>query len=189
MKRIVSLVFVGIIVTTLSGVGLADQGKHPSVEFTHALHFLTPSGEDVEVGPGVYEVEAAESWLKLVLEGESRSTAVLLEAKRGPHEEDVSEPVVRTISNPDTPDVLYVALLMPEGVGMEAVGTVTGIRPRGLNFAFVGKSRKTLNLASKANRYAPQSGAQTQAPAPGPKGKPVDCGPYQKSVEIGRAHV
>ncbi len=71
---------------------------------------------------------------------------------------------------------------------MEAVGTITGIRPRGLNFAFVGKSRRTLNLASKANRYAPQSGAHTQAPAPGPKGQPVDCGPYQKVIGKAKRH-
>ena len=153
-----------------------------TIEFTQPLHFLGVDGTDVVIQPGTYQVEAAEAWLKLVPEGKSRSTSVLLEAIRGPHEEEVIEPIVRTISDPDRPDVLHVALLMPDGVGMEAVGTVTGIRPRGLNFAFVARTNRTQTLTSRPGMHAPQSGAQTQAPAPGPKGQPVDCGPYQKRV-------
>jgi hypothetical protein len=127
------------ILVMVAGPTFAETTSTATVEFTAPLHFLTPGGEDIEVGPGVYQVEVAESWLKLVPEGESRSAAVLLEAKRGPHGEEVTEPIVRTISHPDTPEVLHLALLMPDGVGMEAVGAITGIRPRGLNFAFVGR--------------------------------------------------
>ena len=94
---------------------LAANALTTTVELPTAIHFLTPAGDDVEVGSGIYQVEVAESWLKLVPEGESPSNAVLLEANRGPHEEDVLEPVVRTISNPDTPEVLHLAFLMPDG--------------------------------------------------------------------------
>ena len=37
-----------------------DCGVHFHPPFSH------PGGEDIEPGPGVYQVEAAESWLKLV---------------------------------------------------------------------------------------------------------------------------
>lgn len=161
---------------------LAKAVSAPTVELTSPVHFVTPSGEDVEVEPGIYQVEAAEDWLKLVAQGESRTTSILIEAIRGPHEENISEPLVRTISNPETPDVLHLAFLTPDGVGMEAVGTVTGIRPRGLNFAFVGRTGKTKTHSASKGMTAPRPGSQTQAPAPRPTGQPVDCGPYQKII-------
>ena len=55
----------------------AANDQTPTVEITAPLHFLTPGGEDVEVGPGVYQVEAAEAWLKLVPEGEAPISANL----------------------------------------------------------------------------------------------------------------
>jgi len=161
---------------------LAANALTTTVELPTAIHFLTPAGDDVEVGSGIYQVEVAESWLKLVPEGESPSNAVLLEANRGPHEEDVPEPVVRTISNPDTPEVLHLAFLMPDGFGMEAVGTVSGIRPRGLNLAFVGRTSQPRTLAATTGMNAPRPGSQTQAPSSRPKGQAVDCGPFQKVI-------
>ena len=163
-------------------LALAANALTTTVELPTAIHFLTPAGDDVEVGPGVYQVEAVESWLKLVPEGASPSNAVLLEANRGPHEEDVTEPVVRTISNPETPEVLHLAFLMPDGFGMEAVGTVSGIRPRGLNLAFVGRTSQPKTMAATTGMNAPRPGSQTQAPPPRPRGQSVDCGPYQTVI-------
>ncbi len=79
---------------------LAASTSAPTVELPAVIHFLTPAGEDIEVGPGVYQVEATESCLKLVHERESPSRAVLLEANRGPHEEKVPEPLVRNYFHP-----------------------------------------------------------------------------------------
>ncbi|MGV7229822.1 MAG: hypothetical protein ACQ9IQ_14315 [Nitrospirales bacterium] len=167
---------------------VAGTTSTTTVEFSSAIHFLNPAGEDVEVGPGVYQVEAVESWLKLLPVGESRSAAVLLEANREPHEEEISEPVVRTLSDPDHPEVLHLAFLMPDGIGMEAVGTITGIRPRGLSLAFVGRKSKAQTLASRPRTSAPRPGSQTQAPPPRPKGQPVDCGPFQKVIGKSTRH-
>jgi hypothetical protein len=158
------------------------------VEFPGVIHFLNPAGDDIEVGPGVYQVKAAESWLKLVPEGKSPSRAVLLEANRGPHEEKVTERLVRTISDPETPDILHLALLMPDGFGMEAVGTVSGIRPRALNFAFVGRTSKAKTLAATTGMNAPRPGSQTQAPPPRTKGQSVNCGPFQKVIGKSTRH-
>ena len=95
---------------------LASNPLMTTVEFTSVIHFLTPAGDGVEVGPGVYEVGAADSWLKFLPEGEAPSSAILIDATQGPHEEEIAEPLVRAISSPDTPDVLQVTLLMPDGV-------------------------------------------------------------------------
>ena len=48
---------------------LAANALTTTVELPTSIHFLTPAGDDVEVGSGIYQVEVAESWLKLVPEG------------------------------------------------------------------------------------------------------------------------
>ena len=45
--------------------GVFANTTDSTVEFPEVIHFLTPAGDDVEVGPGMYQVQAAESWLKL----------------------------------------------------------------------------------------------------------------------------
>ncbi|MGD9850897.1 MAG: hypothetical protein AB7T38_06505 [Nitrospirales bacterium] len=162
---------------------LATSASGAQVEFSSALHFLTPAGDDVEVGPGIYEVEAAESWLKLVLEGEGSTGAILLDANHGPHEVAIVGPEVRTYSDPDHPELLHLALLMPGGTGLEAIGTTTGIRPRGLAMAFLNVKRQPPKVSMVIKPGLEQSGATTGQLAPPPStGKPVDCGPYQKRI-------
>ncbi|WP_342348923.1 hypothetical protein, partial [uncultured Nitrospira sp.] len=107
------------------------------MELPVVIHFLTPAGDDIEVGPGVYQVEATESWLKLVPEGESRSAGVLLDATQGSHEETLTESVVRSTGDRENSDVFHLAMLFQDGTGLEVVGTVSGVRPRGLTLAFV----------------------------------------------------
>ncbi len=165
----------------------ANPSSLPTLELTQPLHFLGVDGQDVLVTPGTYHVETTESWLKLLPEGESRSTSLLLEAKKGAHEEEVKEPIVRTFSDPDTPDVLHVALLMPNGEGMEAAGTASGIRPRGWKFAFVNRTSKAQLKVAGSNTSTSRTSTsrpsnQTKAPSGGAKGKPTDCGPYQKRI-------
>ncbi|MDR4495171.1 MAG: hypothetical protein AB7P17_15650 [Nitrospirales bacterium] len=102
---------------------LADPVSAPMVELPSAIHFLTPAGDDVEVGPGTYQVEVAENWLKLDSKGESWTGAILLDASQGPHEEGIAGPEVRTVSDPDHPELLHLALLMPGGRGLETMTT------------------------------------------------------------------
>ncbi len=181
--------------TLVAGASLALAASLTTVEFTSSLHFLTPAGENIEVGPGVYRVEAADLWLKLLPENKASSSGLLIEATRGAHEEDVTEPLVKTISNPDTPDVLQVAILMPNGTGLESTGTMTGIRPRAVNLAFVRKriknnprKDKAKALAIRPKITAPRIGGQTQAPPARPKGRPIDCGPFQKVIGKATRH-
>lgn len=127
---------------------LATSTSAPTVELPVVIHFLTPAGEDIEVGSGVYQVEAPESWLKLVPEGKARSEAMLLDATQGSHEETLREPIVRAAADTDNPDVLNLAMLLQDGTALESVDIISGIRPRALNLAFVGRTSKAKTLAT-----------------------------------------
>lgn len=124
---------------------LAETAPAITVELPFVIHFLTPAGDDVEVGPGRYEVEVAESWLKLVPEAEGPASAVLLEATSGTHEENVTETTVRLEGDPDNSDVFHLAMLLQDGTGLEAVGTASGIFPRGLQMVYLNKAVESSN--------------------------------------------
>ena len=197
MKRS-SPLFIGglMLIVVLNGVakGGAEEPTPLMVQFHQTWHFLTPSAEDVEVGPGMYQVEAAESWLKLLPEGESRSAAVLLEATQGNHEETLTEPVVRAGADPDNPDVFHLAMLLSDGSGLEAIGTKSGIRLRGFNLAFVNKfkqsSRRFTQRPRVKQKSSPPIALQPGLTLPKLEGKVVvppprpqpSCGPSHEFI-------
>jgi len=150
-----SCLFLGIEVATT----LAEITSGRKVELPFAVHFLTPGGEDAVVGPGSYHVEVAELWLKLIPEGEGRMSVILLEGTPGTHEEILGESAARAVSDTVDPDVFHVALLRPDGTGLEVIGTKSGIRPRGFNFKFLKKmntrpSRQLIPLPAIPERFS-----------------------------------
>lgn len=160
---------------------LGETTSTTTVELPAVIHFLTPAGDDIEVGPGIYEVETAESWLKLVPEGQGRTEAVLLEATGGTHDETVTAPTVRLEGVGENADVFHLGLLLPDGTGLEAIGTKSGIRPRGLNLTFVSKLSKAKTFAARPKISLPGPVGQTQAPPPRSQ---LTCGPVT-TREIG----
>ena len=167
------------------------------VEFSSAIHFLTPTGDDVKVGPGTFEVELTESWLKLVPAGQGNTEAVLLEATLGTHEETLERAEVRLESEGENSDVVHLAMLLADGAGLEAIGTKSGIRPRGGNLAFLtkrtGKSGrfsqipnlKRKSLGKAANPSKALSNQLKGLPAISMSTNEVDCGPYIKRISGG----
>lgn len=137
-----------------------------NVELKSPLHFLNPSGEDVEVLPGIYVVEPAESWLKLVPKGKGRNEAVLLEAILGTHEETLPDVTVRLEADSENPDIFHLALLHSDGSGLEAMGTHSGIRPRGWRSAFVSKLRKAKTVRSRRRTARPKAAFKSQLGRP-----------------------
>lgn len=161
----------------------AFAGNNPSsvVEFSSIFHFLTPAGDDVQIGPGRYQIEAAESWLKLVPEGEGPASAVLLEATVGSHKENMSEPTVRLEGGKDNPDVFHLAMLLTDGTGLEAVGTVSGIRPRAVNLAILANpTRKAPTMATAQRHNRPSVPNNKLAPLQ-PQGQ-TTCGPVHAPI-------
>jgi hypothetical protein len=110
-KPLIQLLFFILIMIVEPTLALAATTSTTTVTLPTAIHFLTPAGDDVEVGPCIFEVERAESWLKLVPEGQGRTEVVLLEATSGTHEEIVEQLTIRIEEAPDNPDVFHLAML------------------------------------------------------------------------------
>ncbi len=97
-----------------------------------AVHFTSAEGSTVVVDPAEYTIEQAETWLRLTPVGGKEVDAFLLEAHSAKHEETLKEP--RGLSAPGTsPDAHHLVLLLPDGRRLEAVGSYSGIRSRGLS--------------------------------------------------------
>jgi hypothetical protein len=120
----------------------------PQVAFEQSIHFLAPDGGDVVVPKGAYTVTAAEAWLQLIPEGGKRQEAFLLETEVSTHDEPGDLPQAITTSG-DTEDLQYVVLLLPDGRMLEALGTFSGIRPRGLNIARLSSVKRKQALQAK----------------------------------------
>lgn len=101
----------------------------PTIVIEKAVHFLTPSGEDVVVGPGTYQVEAVKEGIQLTPKGGEAAKAVVVQALTRPHPESLTTP--KALSEPGVEDEHRVALLLPDGQGLEAVGSYSGVRTRG----------------------------------------------------------
>ena len=140
---------------TLPGNAIADTlPELPTVELTSPIHFLTPGGEDVTVPVGTYHIEATDSWLKLLPAGGARSAMVLIEAIQGHHKESLTEAFV--LAEPDETDAdrFHLAVLRPDGTGLEAVGSTSGIRTRKARLTFL--QRRPLKSPTQPRRKARQ---------------------------------
>ncbi|MDH5585072.1 MAG: hypothetical protein OEZ05_00425 [Nitrospirota bacterium] len=149
-----------------------------SIHLEKAVHFLAADGSDVEVGPGLYDVESADEWIRLV-PGERRD-AVLIEADRHAHPLAIDYPLAMTFSgdSPEEADLQFVMLLLPGQQSLEAAGTYSGIRPRGFKLgqafnnakktatkAYNQASSTANNAASGAANAAQQAAQQAQEAA------------------------
>lgn len=112
-----------------------------TVTFEQSVHFFTPSGDDVLVEVGDYEVEVAEEWLRLIPKGGERSDAILLNAREMPSKEVEQAKFYFHLQNVDTLQVFLVpegedtqelVLLLPTEQGVVASGSVSGVRSRGM---------------------------------------------------------
>ena len=102
----------------------------PIIELEQPVHFLIPSGEDVLIEAGTYEVEAEQNGLQLVPQEGERSETVLVAASRSSHMREVSSPQVMTIRAGE--DEEYLWLLLPDGQSWAAKGSYSGVRLRDL---------------------------------------------------------
>ena len=129
----------------------------PSIELETAAHFLTPDGSDVVIKPGRYQVEAAESWIRLI-PGERRD-ALLLIAESAMHTETLVTPQAHASSIDD--ETQSIVLLLPGGRSLEAIGSVSGVRSRAITRQRTTRAPKTRQRISRIpsqtkKRQAPQ---------------------------------
>jgi len=97
-----------------------------SVVLNHPVTFLSPGGGQIPVSPGVYQLAPeSDSLLQLI---PSRGPGIIVVvATRFSHRMAVPEPLALTRAEGE---IVRVALLFPDGHGLEAVGTTTRVGTR-----------------------------------------------------------
>jgi hypothetical protein len=110
----------------------SGQIQDQTVSLTQAVHFTDAEGQDVVVGPGSYRVEA-EGTNRIRLVPVETGESVVIEATSLTHQQTVERPVPVAVPDPQQPDVLYLALYLPDGQGVGAIGTYSGVKPRGVS--------------------------------------------------------
>ena len=128
------------------------------------VHFFSAEGQAQVAKPGRYKVEQADQQIRLI-SGKGQD-ALLLGAEENTHEAGgFSMPIALSLPGAEEEDAdnHYVVLLLPDGKSLEAIGTYSGIQPRGV-FNKVGKkfkkgvkkttkpARKTVKRAKKTVR-------------------------------------
>jgi len=120
------------------------------VHLDRVIHFTGADDADQSVPPGYYRALAGEPGL-LQLVDEENGTGFALKAQTASYDVPVTEPTLRLIARGK--DERHLVWLLPDGAGLDATGSVSGIRTRG----------QGLPLASSVVRSS-----VTQTPAPSP---------------------
>ena len=121
----ISLITVSLLSTTM-GWAAPDS---PAVLLDTASHFTAPDGTDVLVAPGTYRIEqSAETQLRLVTD--PPQPAIEIQATATTHEETVAAPLALAIAEEGQADEIHLVLLLPDGRGLDATGSLSGTRSR-----------------------------------------------------------
>jgi len=119
-------------------------------------------------------VAAADEWLRVTPSEGQAVDALLLDAQVAKHEETLKAPLGVSAQG-ESPDTHHLALLLPDGKRLEAVGTYSGIRSRGTLSLLTIQRLRTLSGSS-------QSTASTEFVTPrlggngGNRSYDLDCG-------------
>jgi hypothetical protein len=118
-----------------------------TVTLDQPVHFTTAEGSDVVLDAGDYEVDAADEWLRVTPNEGQAVDALLLDAQVAKHEEALKVPLGVSAQG-ESPDTHHLVLLLPDGKRLEAVGSYSGIRSRGLSLLTI---RRLQTLARTTN--------------------------------------
>lgn len=153
-----TIMFCGLI---LGNQTWASSFSSTAVTFKKAVHFMTPDGSDVVVEPGIYEVAGTKTELQLTRG--SGGPLISLHAQQTPFPEDVDSPVAMAI--PISEAGVYIALVMPNAQGLEAMGSYSGIHTRGRSQSGL-RVRQSMNIQRRTqlNNFASQLRKNPRAP-------------------------
>ena len=140
------------------GLALAISLSPTTITISQPVHFLTPDGTDVIVNPGDYDVGATGNILRV--QSSNNKDPIHIQAGPAPFPDEVESPVAMAIPMPE--EGIYVALVVPEGTGLEAMGSYSGIQARGAGLL----SRKPLSeqQRSRLKAFAGQLRKNPNAP-------------------------
>ena len=126
----------GVTLALLAGACATMQdspARYTTVTIEKPVHFSALDGADVMAAPGRYHVDSFEdATLRLTpAESGAGSSPLIVAAMALPHAEPIESRVA--LSLPNGEDEHHVVLLMPDGKGLDAGGTYSGLRSRGGN--------------------------------------------------------
>ena len=162
----------------LSLVALATPATFADTTITldQPVHFTTAEGSDVVLDAGDYEVAAADEWLRVTPSEGQAVDALLLEAQIAKHEEALKAPLGVSAQG-ESPDTHHLAILLPNGKRLEAIGSYSGLRSRGFSLLTLQRLR-TLSSTTNTEFSTPRFGGSG-----GTGSYNLDCG--SGSVMVG----
>lgn len=129
MLRPTASLFVGLVASLLPATMGWAEPEFPAVLFEQPSHFTAPDGTDVLVEPGTYRLEqSAETQLRLV--ADPGHPTIEIQATATTHEETLASPLALAITEEGQEDEIHLVLLLPDGQGLDAIGTFSGTRSR-----------------------------------------------------------
>lgn len=124
---ILGLILVGIICN--NRVVGAEGVDETIIHLDRTIHFLSPDGQAMPLASGSYTVEpSGETALKIV--DATSKASVEIQAGSGTHEEQIVAPTAVTMAQDE--DLYHIALLLPGGKTLDALGAFSDVRTRGL---------------------------------------------------------
>jgi hypothetical protein len=106
-----------------------------TITLDRAVHFTTPQATDVVAQAGLYRLKvAAPSAMKFI--GLKTKTTAVVDALPISHQTDITEPVALYLK--DDQEFPHVVLLLPGGIGFEALGSYDAVRSRDLGSQLTG---------------------------------------------------
>lgn len=156
------------VLVTMAPVSAGAQSI-PTIAIPQPLHFLDLEGNDTvaTIGPYIVSPEGREGMRLRSTEGD---IVLTLQADGIVHEGDLDSPQALVI--PGEEGAIHIMLLLPNGIGLEATGSPSGIQARGIKRKSVAHSR--VNRAMSTIRpIRPAPGSQAPQTSPPPSSEPV----------------
>jgi len=133
MKRCPISIAIGLMLSLLLGLPMIGQAEEVFVRIVldKPVHFSAPDGTDVPVQAGEFVIVSADTVLTLFQVG--KEEPIVIGVRASTHDENVETPTVLSApeESPDE-DTHHLVVLLPGGKSFDAVGTYSGIKPRGL---------------------------------------------------------
>ena len=158
---------------TLFDEGISDNAEPTVLTLDRALHITTAKGDSAVVNPGLYEIGVVLN-LQIGLAREGQPT-ILMPAHRSQHSESLQRPTAMVI--PGQSDEMHIVLMTPDGRRFDAMGSLSGGKPRSVGMGAALADRQ-LHEAIKAASATPPPLSPPCRPNPadiGPRWIPVPC--------------
>jgi hypothetical protein len=163
MQPFRSVVIGFCLIASFIGGALATDAPSATLNIEHVVHFQSADGSDLALTNGSYSVEAAmPQGMRLRA---ASGKPVIVPATVATHDQKLGQPQALIV--PVGADEQHLILLLPDGMRLEAIGSLSGIRSRGLAPGPSTISNAALQTAVMQLQPAPVMAA-APAPAPAP---------------------